>query len=358
MTSVTIPSSVAMISSGAFQRCKKLTDVYCLGGSVYAAFVSDDWYEYDDSSFDNYNVTLHVPASSLVAYQTTEPWCYFKTIVPIINPNEVYTLTYLVDNNIYKQYDMAHGATITPEPEPVKEGYTFSGWSEIPESMPAHDVTVSGYFTLSDVGEPETETIRMTMPDGDCTAIGYSSAYGLDFTNVTKVKAWVVTGFTDQAEVLLSRVKIVPPYTGLYLTSDVAGVEVTVPTTEQDIWYANLLLPAVEEETIAPTEMKDGEEYTNFVVGKLYSGEMGFVRVTATSTLGPNKSRLLVPSRYYSSPGYSRGGLRVDFIDEQMTDIGGTMSQMDRKDIINDNDVYDLQGRRVAKSQLTRIASV
>ena len=59
-----------------------------------------------------------------------------------------YKLTYMVDGEVYKTYDVEYGATITPEEEPTKEGHTFSGWSEIPETMPAHDVTVSGTFTL------------------------------------------------------------------------------------------------------------------------------------------------------------------------------------------------------------------
>ena len=58
-----------------------------------------------------------------------------------------YTLTYKVDGEVYKSYDVEYGAAITPEPEPTKEGYTFSGWSEIPETMPAHNVTVTGSFT-------------------------------------------------------------------------------------------------------------------------------------------------------------------------------------------------------------------
>ncbi|MCR5159169.1 MAG: Ig-like domain-containing protein [Prevotella sp.] len=58
-----------------------------------------------------------------------------------------YILTYLVDGQVYKTYELKAGETITPEPEPTKEGYTFSGWSEIPATMPAHDVTVTGSFT-------------------------------------------------------------------------------------------------------------------------------------------------------------------------------------------------------------------
>ena len=65
-----------------------------------------------------------------------------------INPG-VYKLTYMVDGEVYKTYDVVYGTKITAEAEPTKEGYTFSGWSEIPEMMPAHDVTVTGSFSIN-----------------------------------------------------------------------------------------------------------------------------------------------------------------------------------------------------------------
>ncbi len=54
---------------------------------------------------------------------------------------------------MYKAYQVEEGAIITPEEEPTKEGYTFSGWSELPETMPAHDVTVTGSFTTIELGD-------------------------------------------------------------------------------------------------------------------------------------------------------------------------------------------------------------
>lgn len=60
-----------------------------------------------------------------------------------------YKLTYNVDGNLYKEYEVDYATAITPEAEPTKEGYTFSGWDEVPETMPAHDVTVSGTFTIN-----------------------------------------------------------------------------------------------------------------------------------------------------------------------------------------------------------------
>ena len=60
-----------------------------------------------------------------------------------------YKLTYTVDGEEYKSSEVEYGATITAEEAPTKEGYTFSGWSEIPETMPAHDVTVTGTFSIN-----------------------------------------------------------------------------------------------------------------------------------------------------------------------------------------------------------------
>ena len=60
-----------------------------------------------------------------------------------------YTLTYKVDGIIYKTVEVTYGTSIIPETEPTRNGYTFSGWSEIPETMPAQDVVVTGFFSIN-----------------------------------------------------------------------------------------------------------------------------------------------------------------------------------------------------------------
>ena len=60
-----------------------------------------------------------------------------------------YALTYVVDGEVYATDSIEYGAAFTPIAEPVKEGYTFSGWSEVPETMPASDVTISGTYTVN-----------------------------------------------------------------------------------------------------------------------------------------------------------------------------------------------------------------
>lgn len=68
-----------------------------------------------------------------------------------------YKLIYMVDGAEYKNYDVEYGTTITPEPVPTKDGYTFSGWSNIPETMPANDVVVIGSFSAIEIKEDTGE---------------------------------------------------------------------------------------------------------------------------------------------------------------------------------------------------------
>ncbi len=60
-----------------------------------------------------------------------------------------YKLTYIIDDTEYKTLDVDYGTSIEAESDPEKEGYTFSGWTGIPKTMPDHDVTVTGSFTIN-----------------------------------------------------------------------------------------------------------------------------------------------------------------------------------------------------------------
>ena len=62
-----------------------------------------------------------------------------------------YNLVYKVDGEEYKRVEFEYGAEISEEAAPSKDGYTFSGWSEIPKTMPAEDVEVNGYFEANEV---------------------------------------------------------------------------------------------------------------------------------------------------------------------------------------------------------------
>lgn len=58
-----------------------------------------------------------------------------------------YELTYVLDDVVYRQDSVAYGTAITPPDVPAREGNTFTGWADVPETMPAHDVKISGRYT-------------------------------------------------------------------------------------------------------------------------------------------------------------------------------------------------------------------
>lgn len=89
------------------------------------------------------------------------------------NPESyIFKLIYIVDGVEYKTKNVACGMVITPEEEPTKEGFTFSGWSDIPATMPAKDVTVMGTFTPIDgIGEVivDDDRYQIFTLDGRCS---------------------------------------------------------------------------------------------------------------------------------------------------------------------------------------------
>ena len=162
LTSVTIPNNITSIGSSAFEGCTNLEKLY-LGNSIesigYDAFggcnslleiyaSSKKAIECNENVFssDAYNnACLFVPTGRKFAYEKTTPWNNFYIVE--MEFSDSYQLIYMVDGEVYKSFNLNYGAIIEPVAEPTKEGHTFSGWSEIPRTMPAKTVIVNGSFT-------------------------------------------------------------------------------------------------------------------------------------------------------------------------------------------------------------------
>jgi len=104
----------------------------------------------------NYGATITAETAPTKEGYTFSGWSEIPATMPAHNITitgtfaiNSYTLTYMVDGAEYKTVSVGYGSSITAETAPTKEGYTFSGWSEIPETMPAHDVTVTGSFSIN-----------------------------------------------------------------------------------------------------------------------------------------------------------------------------------------------------------------
>lgn len=196
LTSVTFPNSVQVIGDFAFHGCRDLASITipnslksigryafadCIGLYSVTSLITVP-YKLDETVFkcidDNYDedimygiAKLFVPIGRSNIYKATTGWMKFSSIA---ETDTKFKLTYMLDGEVYKSYDIQAAEVITPEPAPYKEGYIFSGWSDIPYLMPAHDVTVRGSFTV----DPDYQNGVESASKDDDTPKAYYSVSG------------------------------------------------------------------------------------------------------------------------------------------------------------------------------------
>ena len=77
-----------------------------------------------------------------------------------------YILTYMVDEDVYYTDTLHYGDAIPEIEAPEKKNYVFNGWIELPETMPAEDLTVIASFRpYSGVDEHNSETTLVWSAD-------------------------------------------------------------------------------------------------------------------------------------------------------------------------------------------------
>ena len=147
LISVDLPSSISTIYQFALydSHYKYLTVHWDEPISVDSLVFrkNDNWN--DTSVFDN--VTLIVPYGTIDKYKKHSTWGLFKHICE--GDGTYNNVNYFVDGEMLDSVEMFTGVPIVPIDAPIKEGYTFSGWSEMPSVMPAHDLTVTGSFSVN-----------------------------------------------------------------------------------------------------------------------------------------------------------------------------------------------------------------
>ena len=165
LTSITIPNSVTSIGDNAFDNCYYIKEVV-LGDNVTSigkeAFKGCSGIKkislmgttppaVGSNNFTNahfINSTVYVPKGTLAKYQSADIWKDFCNIQEYYLDKYFY-VNYIVDGETYATDSVKHGDTIILKENPTKDGFTFSGWSEAPETMPAHDITIEGVFNVN-----------------------------------------------------------------------------------------------------------------------------------------------------------------------------------------------------------------
>lgn len=113
---------------------------YAEGEEVILTATPEEGYEFVEWSDGISDNPYHFKASENIVM-----WAEFM-------PKE-YTLTYMLDGEVYYSEEVPYGTVIVPLEVPEKEGFVFSGWDNVPETMPSHDVTVTGSMIPTSINE-------------------------------------------------------------------------------------------------------------------------------------------------------------------------------------------------------------
>ena len=318
----TFGSEVKTIGQEAFSDCTAVTEITsrAIAPPTCGAQALDD--------INKWDCKLYVPKGYLASYQAAEQWKEFLFVEEgDYTIAKKYTLTYMVDGEEYKTYQIAEGSAITPEAAPTKDGYVFSGWSTIPATMPAEDVTITGTFTLM------TDVDEITIKDTGKTT--WCSEYDLDFTNVAGVKAYTATGYNNITKTIwLTRVMEVPAGTGILVKGDAGTYK--IPHAEVQSAYANWFVGNLGDQI--KIEETDGDKTNYYLSGK----DGTFKSVNGSANIGKNKAYLQLPTSVF-------GGTRS--IGISYDDEDGTTAIKNLTPVLSEGEGewYTLQGQRVAK---------
>ncbi|MBP5503145.1 MAG: BspA family leucine-rich repeat surface protein [Bacteroidales bacterium] len=101
-----------------------------------------------------------------------------------INGNFVincHIIAFKVDGKLVSEEEYRYGATISiPAAPAAKEGYKFSGWNDVPATMPDHDVVIEASYI------PNTHFVTFTIDDEVIETV--TTAYNIPISNIVPKK--------------------------------------------------------------------------------------------------------------------------------------------------------------------------
>ena len=135
-------SNMERIGAEAFSDCTNLTSI-----TSHAAVPPTCGTQALDD-INKWNCVLRVTSGYASAYTAADQWKEFFFVEDVVEV-EKYTLTFTVDGEVFHTEALAHKAVVTMPEAPEKEGHTFSGWDRTLSTMPAEDVIISGTFAIN-----------------------------------------------------------------------------------------------------------------------------------------------------------------------------------------------------------------
>ena len=166
----------------------------------------------------------------------------------------------------------------------------------------------------------------------------YCSEHPLDFTSVSGIKAYIISGFNpDNGNFIRTRVYEVPAGTGLFIIGT-AGTSFDIPVKSTNFYYVNMM-KGITVATVIPI-YEDG--YTNYLLASNGHGGVIFKRSGGTATTAANRAYVQIPT--------SMAGARSSFgIEEDGTTGFDGIRTPDTED--SEGDYYNLNWQKVQTPQ-------
>ena len=345
LTSITIPNSVTSIGEFAFYDCSGLTSVTIpnsvtsIGASAFrvsgltSVTIPNSITSIENDAFSGCSsltsVTIPNSVTSIGAYAFHD--CYWLRSVTIGNSVKS------MDSYAFANCSNLRDVYCYAESVPSTQSYVFENSSiGLATLHVPYKAAYEAVFPWNKFGKIVELPSPITV--GEKGVATFCASYALDFSNVTDIKAYIVSGFNQETGTLvLTRVTEVPAGEGLYIAGTPG--EHRIPETQTSIFYANLLKGVTEPTTISPT---DGN-YTNYILSNGSYG-VGFYTLSQTGTLDAGKAYLQLPTA--SVAGIN--ALKIEFDEnDDPTGIAITSASSAQEE----NTIYNLVGQRMNKAQ-------
>lgn len=200
------------------------------------------------------SVLTSQPAVSTTATKDSEPGTYEITVSSAEAQNYEITyvsgtltitagtfkLTYMVDGEEYNSEQLEYGSTITPLVVPDKDTYLFTGWSEIPQTMPAHDVVVTGtykrHFDMGHVVKVIDFILNDNAAQSDVTLFDLNNDVTLSVGDIILMMRYILNSMS-RASATRATVGGMPPDLAQYTAAQFV-LQAPLNVTEKDIRLA------------------------------------------------------------------------------------------------------------------------
>lgn len=336
---ITIPNSVESIGERAFSSCYNLASIEVEAGNPHYYKDGDCLIETTSNKLIRgcYRNSVSITIPNTVTNISDEAFFEFSSLTSVTIPISVTSIgmhafqgctsltevtlegTTLPTTGIHAFNNISSEATLYCSAALLKKCQETEPWKNF------KNIVVKPFsVTISDTG------IATACSDKD-----------LDFTNVEGVKAYIASGFNPTTgKVLLTRAMEIPAGTGFIVKGDEGTYE--VPCSATEYMYANLLVGVQTETTLLET----GGGYTNYVLGKNSTDDLGFYLPSEGFVLPANKAYLRLSTGTFST---TMSTLGISFGDED----GITTGFVSVKDLYNGSAdkadvIYNVNGQRLS----------